>query len=90
MTFLKWPKEMWSLFNCYLYCCLFYYLYYQLTGKVQEVCAALSVADGLDYEIVLSYKLMSYSTMYSLLERKSPFFLISDYLIINYCMKYFR
>lgn len=46
---LSWPKEIWALM---LQC--------ELTGKAQEVCAALSVEDRLDYEAVKGAILEAY------------------------------
>uniref|UniRef100_A0A669CU45 Gypsy retrotransposon integrase-like protein 1 n=1 Tax=Oreochromis niloticus TaxID=8128 RepID=A0A669CU45_ORENI len=48
-TTLKWPKDVWSLL---LQC--------KLVGRAQEVCASLSIADSLDYEIVKSTILRAY------------------------------
>uniref|UniRef100_A0A3P9C6A9 Gypsy retrotransposon integrase-like protein 1 n=1 Tax=Maylandia zebra TaxID=106582 RepID=A0A3P9C6A9_9CICH len=48
-TTLKWPKDVWSLL---LQC--------KLMGRAQEVCASLSIADSLDYEVVKSTILRAY------------------------------
>ncbi|CAI5678278.1 unnamed protein product [Oreochromis niloticus] len=48
-TTLKWPKDVWSLL---LQC--------KLVGRAQEVCASLSIADSLDYEVVKSTILRAY------------------------------
>lgn len=48
-TTLKWPEDVWSLL---LQC--------KLVGRAQEVCASLSIADSLDYEVVKSTILRAY------------------------------
>ncbi|CAI5657377.1 unnamed protein product [Oreochromis niloticus] len=48
-TTLKWPKDVWSLL---LQC--------KLVGRAQEVCASLSIADSLDYEVVKATILRAY------------------------------
>ncbi|MBZ5782322.1 hypothetical protein, partial [Klebsiella aerogenes] len=46
---LHWPREIWSLL---LQC--------KLTGKAQEVCAALSIEESLEYDVLKASVLRAY------------------------------